>query len=136
MIDIGTLVLQQVAIEDAFGDHHYEISGATWEGPPITIIGDDIVYRLPKLAVAAEGRIIQIGSYILQRTDLFNYDYLAYYWVKTDGGELYWWRWRAIRAVEHVWQRMVLTLAVWGLASWPQAGRRPSWGDVKRRWRK
>ena len=136
MSELGTLTIHTEFVEIRPGQEYRQITGADWEGPPITVIDQWALEWLPEWAIAHEGELIQIGSYVLRRTGLFSFSRCGYYYQLVDEGEVYWLWWRICQVAELVWGRALLTLAVWGLAKWPEYGCRPTWGDVVARWRK
>lgn len=134
--DLGWLIVTTQRIETGDGECYYAITGAKWDGPPLTRIDDQVLYQLPDWAIALDGELIQVGPYILRATGVFDFSSRGEYYALVDGGEVYELWWRTWRFLDFVWRRLLLTMAVWDLAKWPQAGTYPTWGDVTRRWKK
>lgn len=112
-----------------------EIKDVAWEGPPFAPICEWDIDHLPASAKLGSD-LVQLGPYLLRRTRDYDPARLAHYWVIVGQGEWVLFASRVTRVLEGAWHRLLLTLAVWGLAAWPEFGREPRWSDVVRRWRK
>ena len=135
--EIGELVIETKFrdITPSYGVH--EIVAVQLEGPPIVRIGEHTIRELlPAWAKSSDDMFVQLGPYVLRRTEEFSYPMNAYYWVVVGQGEMYWHYWRVMRFLDQVWRRILMTLAVWGLANWPPDYRPPTWRDVVERWKK
>jgi hypothetical protein len=133
MNNLGTMVLHQQNIE--MGDDYYRmIVDAEWQGPPVTLINRFLLEELPDWAVSSDGEMIQIGPYVLRNTGVYEPAPRAFYCYRVDSGLEYWLWWRLCQSLDFVWRRILLTLAVWGLAQWPRQGEYPTWRHVLRRW--
>lgn len=113
-----------------------EIVAMHLEGPPLVVIGRmDIEYLVPSQSKIGDD-LMQIGLYIFRRTQEYDIAQQGFYWIVEGHGEWYLYYWRVIRSLDHIWRRVLLTLAVWGLANWPQYGAYPTWADVIARWKR
>jgi len=133
----GMLQLTEQLIETGDGHFYRHITDAKLvEGPPIVLVSDRTLNILPDYAIAMDGELVQLGELVLRRTIVRDVAACAEYYYIVDGGLAHWLYWRINEALELVWARVILTLAVWRLAEWPREGAVPSWGDVARRWRR
>ncbi len=100
-----------------------------WQGGPVARVSGDLARELE---YKPDSDVIRIGPYRLQVLErLYMYD--AYLCVRKDWP--FWWlialRHRLDRRAEITYRRLIVTLAVWGLADWPYGGAMlPSWRDI------
>lgn len=97
-----------------------------WVGPPcVEISSDAYAYRGP------DQPRIQIGPYRLHLIE-WHYERNSGLFVRTSYP--FWWAFvawhRMNRGADLAYRRIILTLAVWGLAEYA-SGRIPSWRDIK-----
>lgn len=133
--DIGYLRTETKWVEDSPGSAHAELVGVEWEGPPVTFIEERQLDFLTGKYVKPHADLIEIGPYVLRRAEAEPYA-RGHYWILVGQGEWYWLRWRLRQGLDRFATRLVQTLAVWGLANWPEPNRRAGWADVVARWRK
>lgn len=132
--DVGFLRLTVQIVE--IGELRYRmIADAEIDGPPLVLVGDSTLAMLPDWAMSLDGELVQIGPLVLRSIDVRHYPTMSTYYCLVDSGEVYalWW-WLCAR-LDSLWQRMILTLALWGFAEWPRDGDVPTWNDVKRKWK-
>jgi hypothetical protein len=132
-LDRGRVNIEYGRVELAPDVVTHEIERVIWEGAPFAVIGWWDIDRLPSWAKVGDN-LAQIGPYVVQRTNDYDAARAGYYWVIVGKGEWHWVYWRVMRVLQWVWWRLLLTLAVWGLAEWPTDAQ-PSWGHVVARWR-
>ena len=100
-----------------------------WEGGDRVIVSDAVLARLDRSWRLEHGQVITVGPWRLRVIDRWPQIRGWYCIYETRWG----WLWQAaywgIRWGELVYRRMVLTLAVWGLADY-RANYPPSWRDV------
>lgn len=113
----------------------HKIVEVKWEGAPFAPISEYIIRDLPSWAKVGDD-LVELGPYILRRTKDQDYALGGYYWKIVGQGEWLWLYWRMMRYLEGIWWRLLMTLAVWGLAEWPEYGQVPRWADVVRRWKR
>lgn len=135
--EIGHLLISTEWRDDFPGSSssHAELVGVEWQGPPVTFLSKR---ELPFLVgwEHINDELIQVGQYLLRRAGEFDQAGGGYFYLLVGQGEWYWLRWQLRRGIDGIWRRVVMTLAVWGLADWPEYGSLLSWRDVVRRWRK
>lgn len=135
--EIGYLKVQTEWRDDPEpGYAHAELVGVEWQGPPVTFIEERQLDFLTGQYIKPHPDLIEIGPYVLRRVGKPEEYARGCYWLLVGKGEWYWLRWRIRQGLERIMDRLVLTLAVWGLANWPAPNRRASWADVVARWRK
>jgi hypothetical protein len=89
-----------------------EVVGAEWHGPPIAVIAERVVADVPHWA-KIDDTLMQIGQYVVQRTDEYDVAVGGYYWKKVGEGDLYMLRWRICEAVSRFARKIGLTIAIW-----------------------
>lgn len=133
--EIGYLKINTEWCDDPDGSSHAELVGVEWQGPPLIFIQERQLDFLTGQCVKPHPDLIEIGPYVLRRIGEPAPSARGYYWLLVGQGEWYWLRWQLRRGLDSFWRRIVMTLAVWGLADWPDYGSLPSWRDVMKRWR-
>lgn len=134
-MEYGELICTKSTVKQ-IGDSYITEREWEWEGPPVARVDRHALRRsvnIPADNIRVGGRLMvgqyaarvigdNLGIVILARED-------GYPW-------LYAIRYRLAIWAEDITARVVLTLAVWGLAQWPRGGEIPSWWHVKAFWRK
>lgn len=135
--EIGHLLISTEWRDDfpGSGSSHAELTGVEWQGPPVTFLEERQLRFLTGKYVEPHQDLIEVGPYVLRRADRDPYN-RGHFWLLVGQGEWYWLRWQLRRALDSFWRRVVMTLAVWGLADWPEYGSLPRWRDVLKRWRR
>lgn len=79
----------------------------------------------------SEGEIVRIGPYVLRVIELNHY-WTEHLVCRAGGwrGVLTYALFRGTRTLDRIYRRVVITMAVWGLARYRQQGHAPSWRDV------
>lgn len=129
---MGDLILRSAYNE--WTDRH-EVSVVEWRGGPFIYLTPYAFYELFGHVEIGRGLIYQVGPYRLLAVGrrLYTDDWLFH--LNTLDG--WYWRlvWEMTRALTWANERLILTLAVWGLADYRlRSGDSPSWQHVKQRW--
>lgn len=110
-----------------------------WDGPPLAWVSYNLTRLLVGKRALQPADEIRIGPY---RVSVVRYDMVGdqYLVRRVDqqalAGWLMMWRLWLQQGLVDLGQKLVLTLALWGLAEWPKGGARPTLDLVKRRWRR
>ena len=111
----------------------------TWEGAPVARLRGDLLRDCRKGAALLPGDELPVGPFVVRviRPDPES----DQYWVRRVdeqalAGWLRMWQFRLHLWGERLGWRVILTLAIWGLAEWPKGGEIPTFDLVKRRWRR
>ncbi len=104
-----------------------------WIGPPIATVGFFLVDR--DWRNLAQGSIVSVGPF---RVKILYIDPQGYCEVRRvdryrlESFARYSWL-RAMRLARSIYERLIMTLAIWGLAQWDPS-ERPNRKWIKRRW--
>lgn len=112
----------------------------SWDGPPIAHLSCRLFPPgAMRKGCGKAGQQATIGPY---KVEIVEYDFISgsYLVRRLDqhgfAGAMLALRYQAEQHLTRFGERVVLTLAVWGLAEWPPAGVRPTFEQVRRKWRR
>lgn len=135
---IDTAMLGRITVKETshrVGDSFvYTVDSVTWDGPPLAMVSCHLlraidqpnydigeILELGPFVVKVVGRDVVSDSVVVENVDSV---YGAFYAARFQ--LLQWWQWLS--------PRIVYTLAIWGLANYPQPGDYVGWYLVKERW--
>lgn len=129
---MGDLILSSTYNE--WTDRH-EVSVVEWRGGPFIYLSLYAFYELFGHLDIMRGQIYQIGPYRLLAAGRRRYTDDWLFHLNTLSGWYWYLAWEVSRALHFANERLILTLAVWGLAEYRlRSGEAPSWKHVRRRW--